>query len=159
MKQKNHTTPAWLVIPGMIIIVAIALIFTACQKTSTSVLPEKDAMQQATQLLEGQLLTGKLVNGGSEDGAVYLDYNDGQKGIIVQSIPGDPDLTIPSMENAEIITSTHGVVIKNTKDNSILLFPQNDTESIAKFNKLSSVLKKGNGKVPIAGTILLNFNS
>ena len=158
MRQKNYTIPVRLISPGIIIMLITTMIFTSCKKTATAPLPEKNELQEAAEFLNGQLLWGKLTNGGMEDNVVYLDYNDGAKVILIQLVPGN-SLEIPSMDNAVIITSQHGVIIKNPVNNSVLLFPQNDTESILKFNKLSSLFKKSNEQALIAGTILLNFNS
>ena len=158
MRQKNHTKQRRLIMPAVLFALAAILSFAACKKNDTASLPEENKMQKASTLLGGQLLTGKLVNGGSEDKMVYLDFNDGQKVIFLQMASSDP-LDIPCGDNAVIITSSHGLIIKHPGNSKVLLFPQNDTESIRKFTELSSIFKQDYSIAPIAGTTLLNFNS
>lgn len=113
----------------------------------------------AIDLLNGQLNWGKLENGGTEDNIVYLDFNNGSKTIFVQLSPENQGIEIPSLEKAGIITSQHGIIIINPLSNKVLLFPQNDTESMRKFESIASLFKEKAGITPIAGTIFLNFNS
>lgn len=164
MRQKNHTAPAYYILSGLLAILMVTFTITSCQKTSSKELsskesPAEDEMQLATGLLEGQLIWGKLENGGGEDNLIYLDFNNGNKAIFVQLSPENQNIEIPSLENAAIITSQHGIIIKNPLTNKVLLFPQNDTESMRKFESIASLFKEKAGITPIAGTIFLNFNS
>jgi hypothetical protein len=164
MRQKNHTAPAYYILSGLLAILMVTFTITSCQKNSGKELssngsPVKDEMQLATGILEGQLNWGKLENKGSEENIVYLDFNNGNKHIFVQLSPENKSIEIPSLENASIITSHHGIIIKNPLTNKVFLFPKNDTESMRIFESIASVFKEKAGITPIAGTILLNFNS
>lgn len=164
MRQKNHTAPAYYVLSGFLAILMVSFTITSCQKTSGKELsakesPAKDEMQLAADMLEGQLTWGKLENEASDNNLVYLDFNYGSKAIFVQLPPENQGMEIPSLENAGIITSQHGVIIKNPLTNKVFLFPQNDTESMRIFESLVPVFKEKASITPIAGTTLLNFNS
>lgn len=161
MRQKNHTRPAYFILPGLLVTLAAAFIITSCQKTSTVAAepPAKDEMQLATDLLKGKLIWGNLENSGSEDNTIYLDFNKGDRAIFVQLSPDNTGVEIPSLEKAGVITSQHGIIIKDPSNNKVFLFPQNDTESMRKFESIASLFKEKAGNIPIAGTVLLNFKS
>jgi len=68
-------------------------------------------------------------------------------------------ITIPSVGHAGIISSAHSVITKDPSSEKVMLFPQNDTESMKIFEKISAIFKGHALHAPIAGATLLNFSS
>lgn len=164
MRQKIHTAPAYNILSGLLAILMLTFTITSCQKTSGKELspigsPAKDEMQLAADMLEGQLNWGKLENEGSDNDVIYLDFNYGNKAIFVQLAPENQGIKMPSLDNAGIITSQHGIIIKDPLTNKVFLFPQNDTESMRIFESIAPGFKEKASTTPIAGTTLVNFNS
>jgi hypothetical protein len=160
MRQKNHTRPFAFLAGGIILLLTGLIVLSACQKNkdATATITKTD-MQQAADLLQGKIDCGRLDNVASEENVAYLDFSEGSKAIIVQLIPGDKRVSIPSLANSCIITSHYGVVIKDPATNSVLLLPRDDQESQRKFAEIESLFNQQKLTATIGGTTLINFNS
>ncbi|MBO9659928.1 MAG: hypothetical protein J7527_14005 [Chitinophagaceae bacterium] len=159
MKQTNHTRPVVFLASGIILLLTGLIVFSACQKNKQEASIPKNDMQEAATLLKGKIDCGKLENAATEDNVAYLDFSEGSKAIIVQLMPGDKSVSIPSLTNSCIITSNYGVVIKDPATNSVLLLPRDDEESQRKFAAVEQLFNQQKLTATIGGTTLINFNS
>ncbi len=159
MRQKNHIRPvAFLAISTMFLLTGL-IVFSACQKKKEEPIAKRNDMQQAADLLQGKIACGKLENTAIEDNYAFLEFSEGSKAIIVQLMPGDKSVEIPSLTNSCIITSNYGVVIKDPTTNSVLLLPRDDDESQRKFAALELLFNQRKLTATLGGVTLLNFNS
>ncbi|MCG2614956.1 hypothetical protein LZZ85_11715 [Terrimonas sp. NA20] len=160
MRQKNHTRPFALIAGGIILLLTGLIVLSACQKNkeAASIIVKTD-MQKAADLLQGKINCGKLDHVASEDNVAYLSFSEGSKAIIVQLMPGDKNVSIPSLANSCIITSHYGVVIKDPATNSVLLLPRDDRESQRRFAEIELLFNQQKLTATIGGTTLINFSS
>lgn len=159
MRQKNQISPAYFLAGSVTLILASLFILTSCQKNKQADIIAKNDMQQVAGILKGKIDCGKLENAATEENFTYLEFNEGSKGIIVQLMPGEQNLSIPSLANSCIITSNYGVVIKDPAANSVLLLPRDDQESQRKFAEVELLFNRQPKTAQIAGTTFINFNS
>lgn len=159
MRQKNQISPAYFFAGSLIIILASLFIFSSCQKNKQADIIAKNDLQQVAELLNGKIDCGKLQNEATEDNFTYLEFNEGSKGIIIQLLPGDQNVNIPSLDHSCIITSSYGIVIKDLSNSSVLLLPRDDRESQHKFAEVELLFNKQTQTAKIAGTTFINFNS
>jgi hypothetical protein len=159
MRQKNHTRPVAFLAGGVILMLTGLIIFSACQKNKNEAIIVRNDMQQAADLLKGKIDCGRLENAATEDNFTYLEFDEGSKAIIVQLMPGDKNIEIPSLKSSCIITSNYGVVIKDPATNTVLLLPRDDQESQRKFAAVELLFNQQKLTATTGGTTLINFNS
>ena len=159
MRQKKHIRPVAFLASGIILLLTGLIVLSACQKNKQDAFISKNDMQQAADLLQGKIACGKLENTAVEENYAYLEFSEGSKAIIVQLMPGDKSVEIPSLTNSCIITSNYGVVIKDPATNSVLLLPRDDNESQRKFAALELLFNQQKLTATLGGVTLLNFNS
>lgn len=159
MRQKNQISPAYFFTGGLIIILTSLFVLSSCQKNKQADIIAKNDLQQVAELLKGKIDCGKLQNAATEDNFSYLEFNEGSKGIIIQLLPGDKSVNIPSLDHSCIITSGYGVVIKDPSTNSVLLLPRDDQESQHKFAEVELLFNRQALTAKVAGTTFINFNS
>ena len=136
-------------------VVLFSSITFSCKKDASQVTSSKTNIDEAVAILGGKKLSGKLTSSQNENG-LALTLNNGAPYILLEKIP-DADLAvIPAMGSAEIITSDYGVVVNDMTHNKTLLFANNDSESLAKMERVKSYLNNNSEISKVFGVTTIN---
>lgn len=147
MKTK-HSIIAILVLAGMFSF--------ACKKTAADLPAVTSEMASAASILEAPVRPGAITQESDSEGIV-LDLNQGKTFIILMKLPGSKEISLPNLSSAQVITGQDGVVVKDLHSGKIFLFPNNDTESLRKFESVRSYFKNGDSEtVTILGSTVVN---
>lgn len=153
MKERNSTSINQMLL-SLVIIIISTLTFS-CKKNSVDTIPEKSNMTDAAKVISGNLLTGNLRVESNEE-EIALDYNNGDKIILVTKIPKTEVANINNMQSAEVITSKYGIILKDLSNNKIFFLVNNDSESTNKFETVQSLFTTGFQSDKIFGTTIVN---
>lgn len=150
MKTK-HSIIAILVLAGTVLF--------ACKKNAAD-LPAANTtnneMASAAHILEAPVLTGAVTQESDNEGIV-LDLNQGKTFIILMKLQGSKEISFPDLSSAQVITGQDGVIVKDLRSGKTFLFPNNDTESLKKFESVRSCFKNDNSEtVTILGSTVVN---
>jgi hypothetical protein len=146
MKTKHSIT--------IILFMATAMLFS-CRKAATETPVVTNDMASAAVILESAVRTGPITEESDEEG-IALDFNNGKTYIILMKMPGGPNTSLPNMASAQVITSQDGAIVKDLESGKTYLFPNNDTESIRKFESARLCFKGEAEVVTIYGVTVFN---
>jgi hypothetical protein len=139
---------------AILIICAGSVIPLSCKKSSIKDISFKDDLIGAANMVNGTVLYGSLTSE-SNNNQIGLSYNNGQKYIIIDKLPGRNNLSI-NIPSAGLILSECGVIIKDESKNSFLLLANNDPRSITQFKTLASHLNGSIQSSLIYGLTVVN---
>ena len=139
----------------MITIVATVLLFCSCKKGSVETVNLNNDMVEAAKLLDGPVLSGNVTTESNETEMV-INYNDGNKFILVQKLPSNEQFNINSIKSAEVITSKFGIILKDLINNKIFLLANNDSESLKIFETIKPIFGKNARNTSVFGVTIVN---
>jgi len=150
----------------MAALLVTAVIFFSCQKNavnnpaiaSTAAAP-LDNIGAIANMVNGETLEGGMVAATGEDNSLTLVFNQGNKYIIIEKIPGMPFENPDEIKQAVVITSKYGIIVKNTKDNKAWLMINNDEESLQKFEAVKQQMHCSLVTTTVFGTTIVNAQS
>lgn len=154
MKHRNLKI-ACIPLPVVLITVMTgAAVLFSCKRNVTP--PEAhNNMAAIEQLTGGYLLTGTVTVETGED-ALLLNINNGSTQVLVSRMAGNRLAPIHNMTSAQVVVSSHGVVVKDLSNNQVFFFTNNDAESIAQFDKARSLFATGTYTDRIIGTTVVH---
>ena len=155
MTTKNSKLSWRIILPGMATAVIAVMLLFSCKKSSVEDISVKNDMTTAAKMIDGTILSGTITSE-SDESEVALNYNNGNKFILITKITDAESININNMQSAEVITSKYGVIIKNVSTNKVFLLANNDSESIKKFKALQSLFDKNFQSATIFGTTIIN---
>lgn len=138
----------------MTVLVAVMLLFS-CKKGSVETVSVKSDMVEAAKVLDGTVLSGN-VTVESNESEIALNYNNGNKVILIEKIQGTEPISINSIQSAEVITSKYGVILKDLSNNKIFLLTNNDSESLKMFKEVKSLFGKDLQSTTVFGVTIVN---
>ncbi len=138
----------------MTVLVAVMLLFS-CKKGSVETVSVKSDMVEAAKVLDGTVLSGN-VSVESNESEIALNYNNGNKVILIEKIQGTEPISINSIQSAEVITSKYGVILKDLSNNKIFLLTNNDSESLKMFKEVKSLFGKDLQSTTVFGVTIVN---
>ena len=155
MKTRNAKLPGKILFPGIItVLVAVVLLFS-CKKDAVETVSIKNDMVSAAKILNGAVLSGTITSEMDEN-EVALNYNNGNKFILISKIADAENININNMQSAEVITSMYGVILKDVSTDKVFLLSNNDLESIKKFASVQLLFDNNFQSVTIFGTTIIN---
>jgi hypothetical protein len=155
MTTKNSKLPGSIIFPCMItVLVAIMLLFS-CKKGSVEIVSVKNDMAEATKLLGGAVLSGNVTTESNEN-EIALNYNNGNKFILIEKIQGTEPISINGIKSAEVITSKYGIILKDLSNNKIFLLMNNDSESLKMFEEVKPLFGKNLQSATVFGVTIVN---
>ncbi len=155
MSTKNSKLLGRIVLPGMITAVIAVMFLFSCKKSSVENVSQKNDMITAAKMIDGTALSGTITSE-SDENEVALNYNNGNKFILITKIADAESININNMQSAEVITSKYGVIIKDVSTNKVFLLVNNDLESIKKFEAVQSLFDKNFESATIFGITIVN---
>jgi hypothetical protein len=155
MTTKNSKLLGRLILPGMITVVIAVMLLFSCKKSSVENVAAKNDMVTAAKMIDGAVLSGTITSE-SDESEVALNFNSGNKFILIAKIAGAESIHINNMQSAELITSKYGVIIKNVSTDKIFLLANNDLESIKKIKAVQSLFDKNFQNATIFGITIVN---
>jgi len=160
MKAKNAKAllrPAAATFKYIVVILAACVIFAACQKNTAVVdsMPQSEDLNSIAASINGTALEGDIVTN-SDDSTTIILFNNGAKYVLIEKIPGMPTEDMHTIQKAVLITSTHGIVVKDVTNNKIFLLANNDEESLQKFEAIKQRLHCDVVSTTIFGTTIVN---
>ncbi|HEY4875703.1 MAG TPA: hypothetical protein VIH86_09045 [Puia sp.] len=153
--MKNSTRRRKIAIIGFACSLAATSFLFSCKKDNTSAMISQNKFDEAAKILDGTKLTGSMTSSISEN-ELAINYNNGSQYILIDEIPGSGKININSNESSELIISKYGLIINDKSNGKILLLPNNDEESIQKFETVKLLLKNNYESSLIFGTTILN---
>ena len=106
-------------------------------------------------VLDGTVLSGNVTTESNEN-EIALNYNNGNKFILIEKIQGTERISINSIQSAEVITSKYGVILKDLSNNKIFLLTNNDSESLKMFEQVKSLFGKNLQSATVFGVTIVN---
>jgi hypothetical protein len=155
MTTKNSKVSGTKILPGMVTAVIAIMLLSSCKKNSVENAAVKNDMVTAAKMIDGAVLSGTITSE-SDESEVALNYNNGNKFILIAKIAGAESIHINNMQSAELITSKYGVIIKNVSTDKVFLLANNDSESIKKFKAVRSLFDKNFQSATIFGITIVN---
>lgn len=138
----------------MTFLVAVMLLFS-CKKGSVGTVSVKSDMVEAAKVLNGTVLSGN-VTVESNESEIALNYNNGNKVILIEKIQGTESISINSIKSAKVITSKYGVILKDLSNNKIFLLTNNDSESLKMFEDVKPLFGKDLQSTTVFGVTIVN---
>ena len=136
------------------VLVAVMLLFS-CKKDSIETVSVKNDMVEAAKVLDGTVLSGNVTTESNEN-EIALNYNNGNKFILIEKVQGTEPIRINSIQSAEVITSKYGVILKDLLTNKIFLLTNNDSESLKMFEGVKSLFGKNLQSAIVFGVTVVN---
>lgn len=155
MTTKNSKLSGSIIFPGMITVLVAAMLLFSCKKDSVETISVKNDMVEAAKVLDGTVLSGNVTTESNEN-EIALNYNDGNKFILIEKIQGTEPISINSIKSAEVITSKYGVILKDLSNNKIFLLTNNDSESRKMFEEVKSLFGKNLQSATVFGVTIVN---
>lgn len=155
MTTKNSKLLGRIILPSMITAVLAVMFLFSCKKSSVENVSVKNDMTTAAKMIDGIVFSGTITSE-SDESEVALNYNNGNKFILIMKIPYAESFNINNMQSAEVITSKYGVILKDLSTNKVFLLANNDLESIKKFEAVQSLFDKISQSATIFGTTIVN---
>src|SRR5471030_2014869 len=104
MKRKNSKLLWRIIFLGMITALASIMLLFSCKKGSVENISVKNDMVEAAKIIDGEVLSGNIMSE-SDENEVALNYNNGNKFILITKIAAAEKIHINNMQSAEVITS------------------------------------------------------
>ena len=155
MTTKNSTLPGSIIFPGIITVLVAVMLLFSCKKGSVETVSVKNDMAEAAKVLDGTVLSGN-VTAESNESEIALNYNNGNKFILIEKIQGAEPISINRIQSAEVITSKYGVILKDLSNNKIFLLTNNDAESLKMFEEVKSLFGKNLQGATVFGVTIVN---
>ncbi|WP_343306340.1 hypothetical protein AAHN97_04375 [Chitinophaga niabensis] len=156
MKLKNPIPGMQLLLPRTAMFILVALFLFACNKNNdTDPGTGNENLAAVAKAVTGNLTQGKVSTLSDPEGMLLLI---GDLAIIAQQLPGKKLFELPEMFSAAVITSEHGVILKDLTSGNAYFLVNNDEESIRKFNSVASLFPSIVNTNKIFGTTIVRFN-
>jgi hypothetical protein len=155
MKMKNSTNRRKTAIIGFVCILAATSFLFSCKKDNTGVMISQNKFDEAAKILDGIKLSGSITSSIAAN-ELAINYNNGSQYILIDEIPGSGKIKINSSESSELVTSKYGLIVNDKSSGKILLFSNNDEESIQKFEDVKLLFKNNYESSLIFGTVIIN---
>lgn len=155
MTTKNSKLWGSIILPGMITVLIAAVFLLSCKKSSVETVSVKDDMAKAAKVLDGTILSGNIATE-SDENQIALNYNNGNKFILIEKIQNAEPISINGIQSAEVITSKYGVILKDLSNNKIFLLTNNDSESLKMFEEVKSLFDKTSQSAIVFGVTIVN---
>ena len=155
MTTKNSKLSGSIIFPGMITVVVAVMLLFSCKKSSVETVSVKNDMVEAAKVLDGAVLSGNVTTESNEN-EIALNYNNGNKFILIEKIQGTEPISINSIQSAEVITSKYGVILKDLSNNKIFLLANNDSESLKMFEEVKYLFGKNLQSATVFGVTIVN---
>lgn len=155
MTTKNSKLLGRIILPGMITAVIAVTFLFSCKKSSVENATVKNDMITAAKMIDGAVLSGTITSE-SDESEVTLNYNNGNKFILITKIADAESINIDNMQSAEVITSKYGVIIKDVSTDKVFLLANNDLESKKIFDAVQSLFDKNFQSATIFGITIVN---
>ena len=155
MTTKNSKLLGSIIFPGMITVLVAVMLLFSCKKGSVEPVSVKNDMVEAAKVLDGTVLSGNVTTESNEN-EIALNYNNGNKFILIEKIQGTERISINSIQSAEVITSKYGVILKDLSNNKIFLLTNNDSESLKMFEQVKSLFGKNLQSATVFGVTIVN---
>ncbi len=155
MKIKNSNLLGRILFPGMITVLVAVMLLFSCKKGLVETVSVKNDMVEAAKVLDSKVLSGNVTIESNES-ELALNYNNGNKYILIEKIHGTKPIGINGIHSAEVITSKCGIILKDLSNNKILLLTNNDSESIKIFEKVKLLFDKNLETATVFGVTVVN---
>ena len=155
MTTKNSKLSGSMIFPGMITVLVAVMLLFSCKKGAVEPVTVKNDMVEAAKVLDGTVLSGNVTTASNEN-EIALNYNNGNKFILIEKLPGTEPISINSIQSAEVITSKYGVILKDLSNNKIFLLTNNDSESLKMFEEVKSLFGKNLQSATVFGVTIVN---
>ncbi len=155
MKTRNSVLRRQMILPGIAIGIAAIVALFSCKKQTSEATPDKDSMTAAAKVTGGDLLKGS-VHVETDDELIGLRINNDSRDVLISSIPGSRITGIRSIASAEVITSKHGVILKDLSNGEVFFLMNNDPESMAAFDAARPYFTSGVRSNKIFGITIVN---
>lgn len=156
MKTKNFRfLSGRIILPGLTTGILFMVLFFSCKKEDNQIASFKNNMREAANTLDSKVISGTITTESNEN-EIALNYNNGNKFIVVDKIKNAESFNINSIQSAEIITSEYGVVIKDLTNNKVFLLANNDVKSLKKFETIKSIFANNSQSATIFGVTIVN---
>jgi len=153
MKKITLTLPRMACL--RVIVLLLLLPAVACRKNNT-VPAQAVSVQLMAAALEGEILNGSISTESDEEG-LALWCNGGKILIGIAKLASATFTDPGNIDNAQVVYSNFGVIIRDTKTNKTWYYIQNDAQSQQRFERLSTTA--GNTIVSgIEGSIRLHIS-
>lgn len=153
MKHQNLKIAGIPLLAAVFAVITGTAVLFSCKK---SIAPSaaKNDMVAIKKLTGGHLLTGPVtVETGNE--GLLLNVTNGATQILVLRAAGSAPAPLHNMAAAQVVVSTHGVVVKDLASNQVFFLTNNDGQSIANFSKAQSLIKTPAYNDRIIGTTVV----
>lgn len=154
MKRRNLKIAYIPLLVALITVMTGAAVLFSCKRDLTPPAANNN-MAAIEQLTGGYLLTGSVTVETGED-ALLLNINKGQTQVLVSRIAGMTAAPIHNMSSAQVVVSSHGIVVKDLANDQVFFFTNNDAESIAQFDKARSMMHFRAYNDRIIGTMVVH---
>lgn len=124
-------------------------IMAACNKNND---PGPENLQVVAKAVDGELKQGKVSTLSDVEG-MLLQIDD--LTIIVSQTPGSKLSELPEMSSGALITSTHGLILKDLTRGNVYFLVNNDEESIRQFKSAVSLFPSVVSFTKIFGTTII----
>lgn len=155
MTTKNSKLLGSIIFPGMITALVAVMLLFSCKKGSLETVSVKNDMVEAAKVLGGTVLSGNVTTESNEN-EIAVNYNNGNKLILIEKIQGSEPITINSILSAQVIISTYGVILKDLSNNKIFLLTNNDSESMKMFEEVKSLFDRNLQSATVFGVTVVN---
>jgi len=143
MKSKNEKAAGRMVLCSLATVLITMALFLSCKKEASATpvaATSNDNMYNIAEIIQGKVFAG-TISSNNDDSTLNINYNNGSQFVMVQNLPGQLKVNMPTLPSAELITSVYGVIIKDDATGKMVLLANNDAESIQKFEAVKAALK------------------
>lgn len=129
------------------------MLFFACKKNNDApVATTGTDIAAASKSIDGNILTGKVTVTYDAEG-LWLSVD--RYHIVVSQLPGLDLDTMTDMPAATVVTSQHGLIVKNQADGKLYFLVNCDPESIGRFERVAALFPQGAQKNFVFGTTVV----
>ncbi len=129
-----------LILPRMVYLRAIVLLLllpaVACRKNDTRQIPTV-SVQTMADALNGEILDGAITTETDEEG-LALWCNGGKVLIAIAKLASTAFTNPGNIEQAQVVLSDFGVIIRDAKSNTTWYYIQNNAQSLRRFKQLQN---------------------
>jgi hypothetical protein len=130
----------------------------SCHKSETLKQAPCIETDKISRILSGEILSGEVVDAQDDEGLAFV-YNDAKVLLVLQKITSEHLISFDGkIENATIIHSQYGIVLRNNDTGQIWLYNMNDNISREKFSEVRDLLGGEIQTTEIAGTVSIRIN-
>jgi len=124
--------------PGIAMTILVTLFLFACNKNNETPSPGagNENLTTVAKAVTGELIQGNVKTTSGTEG-LMLHINDVD--ILVEKALGNQLSVLPDMSSAAVITSAHGLILKDLALGNVYFLVNNDEESIRQFNAVVSL--------------------